>query len=325
MSSYDEIQAEYAKVYPSYHRLAERLKSLLRQGLDNQGLRLVEVSARPKEPSSFLKKAMRKGYADPITAIGDKAGARIIVPFSRDRANVLAVCETILELSEPEDKRDKLGSETVGYLGLHYSAVIRTELLDAHETDLAGLRAELQIHTKAENAWASVAHDSLYKSVVPVPAPVARRLMRLAALAEIFDDEVERFRVELAAQPGFSDLEAILPPLDAMLLRFTPRAGDPGLSALLIPAIRSLYDCAADAIVDSRIAPYLEEHHEEIQALYSRHEGDERANPLLYQPEVLLLFERLDTNPYTVRPAWPPMIEIELLERLAVLRGRRLA
>ncbi len=324
MSDYEQLQGAYAKVHPAYERLASCLQRLIRERLDATGLRLVEVSARAKDPGSFIKKALRKGYKDPLGEIGDKAGARIVVPFARDRHRVIEICERFMTLSDLQDKRDLLGSEKIGYLGVHYTAALRPELLAADEQHLAGLSAELQIHTKAESAWATVTHDSLYKSVVPVPDEVARRVMRLAVLAEIFDDEVERFLLELAAQPGFAELDAILPALDLMLLAFTPRAGDRGLSARLIPALRTLYDGEAAAIVPQILAPYIESNRETLQALYARFEQDQRANPLLYQPEALMLFERLDTDPYTLRSAWPPDIEIAALERLATLYGRRL-
>ena len=259
-----------------------------------------------------------------MQAIGDKAGARLILPFARDRARVVKACEEVLELSDPDDKREVLGSERIGYLGLHYSAQLRPDALGESESDLAGLAAELQIHTKAESAWATAAHDSLYKAVVGVPDGVARRLYRLAALAEIFDDQVEQFLVELHELPDFAVLEAILPALDRLLLRFTNRAGDPGLSALLVPRLATLYDEHAPRIVPERIAPYIERNEHQISELYGRHEGDARANPLLYQPEGLMLFERIDVDPYGLLSAWPAEVDVEPLRRLAVLLGKRL-
>ena len=325
MSDYQRLQNEYAAVYSDYKRLAALVKKLLRERLDAAGLRLVEVSARPKDPGSFVKKALRKGYADPMQAIGDKAGVRLVLPFARDRDPAVEVCRQVLILTDPEDKAEELGSERIGYGGLHYVAQIRAEVLDSADSELAELRAELQLHTKAESAWAIAAHDSLYKSVVDVPDPVARRLNRLAALAEIFDDQVERFLVELSELPGFAVLEAILPGLDALLLRFTPGAGDKGISALLVPPLAELYNVPAEAIVPDRIIPYVDSKDAELRELYERHDGDARANPLLYQPEALMLLERLDDDPYRLRRVWPGLLEVEPLERLAVLRGKRLS
>jgi ppGpp synthetase/RelA/SpoT-type nucleotidyltranferase len=324
VSGYEDLRSEYIAVYPTYERLAVRLGNLLRTRLDAAGLRIVEVSARAKEPDSFVKKALRKGYANPMQAIGDKAGARLILPFARDRERVVETCEEVLELSDPDDKRDVLGSERIGYLGLHYSAQLRPPAVSECEADLAGLTAELQIHTKAESAWATAAHDSLYKAVVDVPDGVARRLYRLAALTEIFDDQVEQFLVELHELPDFAILDAIVPALDRLLLRFTNRAGDRGLSALLVPRLATLYDEPAARIVSQRITPFLDSHETEINALYRRHEGDARANLLLYQPEGLMLLERLDVDPYRLLGAWPAEVDVEPLRRLAVLLGKRL-
>lgn len=324
MSAYEDLRSEYIAVYPTYERLAARLADLLRGRLDAAGLRVVEVSARAKDPDSFVKKALRKGYADPMQMICDKAGARLILPFARDRERVVQTCEEVLELSDFDDKRDVLGSERIGYLGLHYSARLRPRAVRGSEADLAGLAAELQIHTKVESAWATAAHDSLYKAAIDVPDAVARRLYRLAALAEIFDDQVEQFLVELHELPDFAILHAILPALDRLLLPFTNRAGDRGLSALLVPRLAALYDEPAARIVPDRITPFLDGHAEEISELYGRHEGDARANLLLYQPEGLMLLERLEVDPYRVLSVWPAEVDVEPLRRLAVLRGKRL-
>lgn len=325
MSDYERLQEEYAAVYPDYERLADRLENLLRSRLNGAGLRHVEVTARTKEPASFVKKALRKGYADPMQEIGDKAGVRLVLPFRRERERVVKVCDEVLVLSDPDDKAESLGSERVGYTGVHFDVEIKPEVLEDADADLAGLRAELQLQTKAGSAWATATHDSLYKAVVDVPDPLARRLMRLAALAEIFDDQVEQFLVELSEIPGFEVLDAILPGLDTLLLRFTPTAGDKVISGLLIPPLAALYDVTPQAIVPDCVTPYVDENESTILALYERHQDDARANPLLYQPEALMLFERLDADPYRLRPAWPPLLDVELLERLAVVLGKRLS
>jgi ppGpp synthetase/RelA/SpoT-type nucleotidyltranferase len=324
VSNYEKLQEEYAAVYPAYERLAEFLQRLLRKRLDEGGHRLTEVFSRAKDPASFVKKAMRKGYLDPMASIGDKAGARIVIPFSRDRASIQTICGEVLELSAPDDKREELGLKELGYLGLHFKATIKPDVLGSAEADLAGLEAELQIHTKVESAWATASHDSLYKAAVPVPDAVGRRIMRLAALAEIFDDEVERFLVELAEQPNFAELQLLLPVLDGLLLRYTPRAGDQGTSALLIPVLSSLYGCETAEIISGHVRPYLAKHDAELRALYDRHDGDTRANPLLYQPEVFMLLERLANDPYRLQETWPAEIDVSLLTRLAALRGTRL-
>ena len=125
--------------------------------------------------------------------------------------------------------------------------------------------------------------------------------------------------------PRFAILDAILPALDTLLLRFTPGAGDKGISALLVPPLAELYDVPVDAIVRDRILPYVDSNDAQLRELYTRHEGDARANPLLYQPEALVLLERLDTDPYRLRSVWPGLLDVEPLERLAVLRGKRLS
>jgi hypothetical protein len=59
-----------------------------------------------------------------------------------------------------------------------------------------------------------------------------------------------------------------------------------------------------------------------LQALYRAYREDERANPLLFQPEALLIFERLETDPDRLRGAWPvDRLRLELLESLGTVWG----
>ncbi len=257
-------------------------------------------------------------FDDPIRQIGDKAGARIVIPFARDREAVEEVVGRVLVLSERDDKREKLDEKTLGYLGVHWTAFVRPELLRESEADLQGLEAEVQLHTMVENAWAAAAHDLLYKATLQVPPTLARRLVRLVALAEIFDDEVERFQGETAEQPGFREM-SLLPGLERELHRFTHRSSDAGLSALILPDVAALYDRPLSAVLQDVVQPWVAGHETELRDLYARYNGDARANPLLFQPEVLLIFERLENDRFNLKRVWPGGFDREL-RGLAAIR-----
>jgi ppGpp synthetase/RelA/SpoT-type nucleotidyltranferase len=319
---YEDIVARYREeFYPVYQRLAEAMAVLLRRRLDEHGHYLVEVSHRAKDFDSFGKKAIRKGYPDPLAEIGDKAGVRVVLPFARDKPEIERLLDETLILAGRDDKRMALGADRVGYLGLHFQAQIPTGEIADGEQHLSGLQAELQMHTKAENAWSTVTHDTLYKAPLPVPDQVARRINRLAVLAEVFDSEVGIFQDELLALPDFALLETLVPPLERELLRFTGRKPDLGLSRMILPAVADLTGLPADRIHSELVAPYIAEHEPELKALYEDYENDNRANPMLFQPEALLIFERLANDRFRLRQAWPPSVPESVLFALARTRG----
>jgi ppGpp synthetase/RelA/SpoT-type nucleotidyltranferase len=319
---YEDVVARYSEeLYPAYRRLAQDMAALVRRRLDEHGHHLVEVSHRAKDVDSFGKKAIRKGYVDPLTEIGDKAGVRVVLPFVRDKPEIERILAKTLILSGRDDKRLALGADRVGYLGLHFQAEIPAGELANDEQDLVGLQAELQLHTKAENAWSTATHDTLYKAPLPVPNQIARRINRLAVLAEVFDSEVRIFQDELLALPDFALLETLVPPLERELLRFTGRKPDLGLSRMILPAVAELTGLPADRIHPELVAPYLAQHESELKALYDDYESDDRANPLLFQPEALLIFERLASDRYRLRQAWPPSVPESVLFALARTRG----
>jgi hypothetical protein len=51
------------------------------------------------------------------------------------------------------------------------------------------LKAEIQIRTVLQHAWAAISHKLQYKREDDVPAPLRRKLFRLSALFELADDE----------------------------------------------------------------------------------------------------------------------------------------
>jgi hypothetical protein len=58
-------------------------------------------------------------------------------------------------------------------------------------------RFEVQIRTMLEHAWAEIEHDLGYKSKEAMPAPVRRRLQRLAGMLELADHEFVKIRQDL--------------------------------------------------------------------------------------------------------------------------------
>jgi len=306
---------------PNYQQLASLIGNAMRERLDGRGLETV-VLWRAKDTLAFVKKALRKGYVDPLAQIGDKAGVRVIVHYLDDVAVVEEVVSEICEVHAREAKFDALDYDKLGYLGVHLEVQARDDLVATAKTGtVSGLRAELQIHTKAQSAWAVVSHQLLYKAPLELPTDIKRGITRLVALVELFDGEVQRFRQAIEEDPNFKEL-TVIQALDDRIIRFTERRPDRALSALSVPALVRLYDIQPEQVVSDRIEPFLVANIDKLTELYGRYRGDMRANPLLFQPEALMIFERLDTDSDRLREGWPvASLPYELLRDLAAIWG----
>jgi ppGpp synthetase/RelA/SpoT-type nucleotidyltranferase len=321
--SYAAVADAYGAERDKYRRLAELIATVVEADLNAQHLEVV-VQHRAKDVRSFVKKALRKSYTDPLAQIGDKAGVRVIVHYKADVPVVEKVVETHCEVFECESKLDALAFDQLGYLGVHLGVTAQPDLLGAEDADLAGLTAEVQIHTKAQSAWAVVSHDLLYKSPVDVPSDLKRTITRLVALVELFDDEVARFQEQLREHPDFAEMQ-VLEPLDDLFVEFTDHRPDKALSAMVVPPLVRLYDLDPVDIVPDVVQPFVDNNRAQLEAIYAQYADDNRATPLLFQPEALLIFASLEEDAYRLREAWPShLLPVDLLEAMASIWGTEL-
>src|SRR5579862_4589393 len=149
-----EIREAYTREYSSYRDLAKNIEDVIRTELASVGLH-ASVEGRPKDPLSLVLKAFRKRAenpqkygADPLSAIGDKAGVRVIVDHLGARATVGLAIETRFEIISFEDTAERYKPNELGYLGQHYEVRFRDGDLPDEGHYLEGLQCEIQVHTR---------------------------------------------------------------------------------------------------------------------------------------------------------------------------------
>jgi hypothetical protein len=80
---------------------------------------------------------------------------------------------------------------------------------------------------------------------------------------------------------------------------------DPDLTNVLLPVLLDLYAELPDLALSSLVIPWARQHASDLERMQRRFETDPEPNPLLRQPELLLLLERLDGDPDGLSKAWP--------------------
>lgn len=201
MSRRENIVADFDKNHSRYLQFTDKIEQLLKQLLLIEDIHYHSISGRVKERSS-LEKKLRKGrgkYAN-LGDVTDLTGIRIITYFSGDVDAIARVIEGEFEVdwSNSIDKRAVIEEDRFGYLSLHYVVSLsssRTQLIE--NKYLKGLKAEIQIRSILQHAWAEIEHDLGYKSQEKIPREIRRSFSRVAGLLETADLEFMHIRKRL--------------------------------------------------------------------------------------------------------------------------------
>jgi ppGpp synthetase/RelA/SpoT-type nucleotidyltranferase len=206
----------YAKVHGDYKLFADVLAKVL--GIAARKLApLAIVQARPKSIPSFAEKIIRKRhlYKDPLADMTDLCGGRVIAHTAEQ---VHAVCKFIeqhftIDWDNSDDVSQRLRPTEFGYRSVHYIVSFKPGEFPGKDipveipevlfqgTDPAdrALKAEIQVRTILEHAWADISHDMAYKTGFKVPARILRDFAAVAAVLEGTDREFARIHDGLRA------------------------------------------------------------------------------------------------------------------------------
>ena len=199
---------EYAAQQPLLAEAAELWVGLVTSVLDDAGINYLSVVGRAKSVTSFAAKAARTldgvpAFSDPLTQITDQIGLRVITYVHSDVAAVADLLDDQVVVIDDRDMGRETASEgRFGYASrhLHVGLDAARESQPAYEL-LRGIRAQVQIRTVLQHAWAEFEHDIRYKGTIPdehVP-DFDRRFTLAAGLLELADREFSTIRDRLQA------------------------------------------------------------------------------------------------------------------------------
>ena len=206
----------------------EQFLALVTSILDDAGINYLTVTGRTKTIASFAEKVRRTRdgvpvYADPAAEISDAIGVRVITYVHSD---VSAVAELLRDQVVVHDDRD-MGQETAEEGRFGYASRHLLIGLDAARDGqpayarLRGQRAQVQIRTVLQHAWAEFEHDIRYKGTIPDEhaRDFDRRFTLAAGLLELADQEFSTIRDTLRSTPSGA-AEGVVPDTDP---RIDPR------------------------------------------------------------------------------------------------------
>lgn len=202
--SLEKVVANYSRLRPNYEGFASKLKDLVQELMGEVDIDFHTVECRAKSVESFRGKLERPGkaYINPLQEVSDLVGVRVILYYEEDVRKVCRLLEKEFEMepSQSEDQSNTLADDQFGYLSIHYVAKLSPP---RHELPEWGkykdLKAEFQVRTVLQHAWASISHKLYYKRESQAPRKDRRRLARLAGLLELADEQFSVLRKQLPA------------------------------------------------------------------------------------------------------------------------------
>ena len=198
-----QIEA-YKKEFSIYEHYAAALRRVLEEACKH-AMHVAVVRARPKALASFAEKCVRKWekYKKPAEQFNDLCGGRVVVQTLEQVKAVRAFVEANFKVVETEDVGQRLGEDKFGYRDRHYIVQLHPERArqigfePGEIKEIGARKAELQVRTWAQHAWADTLHDRLYKSVLTHSAEAKRTGALLAAIMEDGDLNFDRLATEL--------------------------------------------------------------------------------------------------------------------------------
>lgn len=198
----------YIEEFPHYQQYADVLLEVLGKACKTIAP-LAIVQARPKSVSSFAEKAVRKAhkYKEPVRQITDLCGARVITRIQEEADEICQFIRENFAIDEANslDTRTRLKVSEFDYLSVHFVVQVRRPQIMGVPIPLAEIgdrKAEIQVRTLLQHAWADITHDRLYKSEFKVPEQFRRDGAVLAAAMENADGGFARFEEGFGAYLG---------------------------------------------------------------------------------------------------------------------------
>jgi ppGpp synthetase/RelA/SpoT-type nucleotidyltranferase len=196
----------FSEVLPRYVKYAEILQKILRSACKKYSP-LSIIQTRPKSVASFGEKAIRKKhkYDDPVNQLTDLCGGRVITTTVDQVKMISKFVEEHFEVDRDNsvDVSQRHATAEFGYRSIHYivslkkgifpNKIVPLEIPD----EVYGLKAELQVRTTLEHAWADFYHDTNYKGDFKIPDKWDRELYSIAAVLEGVDKSFSRIDTNL--------------------------------------------------------------------------------------------------------------------------------
>lgn len=220
-----DLTKEYELKRDDYALFTTRIATLISDVLDLTDIPHLPIESRTKTLESLKQKVeLSKSPYSTLDDVTDLAGVRVITYVSHDIEKIQDSLKSLFQIHEVEETDRRLGTSQTGYQSRHLIISLSNERTRMVEfARFANMRAELQIRTLLQHAWAQTAHSHIYKQSAVLPAQITREFNMLSALLEIGDREFNRISLEIKKHKDLFNEKAekgdLNIPIDSVTLR----------------------------------------------------------------------------------------------------------
>lgn len=196
MSTYaDDLSEEYEGQRKDYESFTESVRQLLSRLIKDADLDIVGIEDRTKTLEGFREKVDRPEKAQKYQScseVTDLSGIRVISYLQEEHDKICDIVRDnfVIDLKNSANKEELLDPDKFGYRSMHFVVSYSKDRLKLPEFKrYDGMKAEIQVRTVLQHAWAAIDWKLRYKTDVGVPNDIRRRLYRISALLESADDD----------------------------------------------------------------------------------------------------------------------------------------
>ena len=187
------LQRQYESKLPLFSRLQDEMLFIIKEALENAGIRYQSISHRVKSFDSMVEKAERLEMSEPLTKMHDVVGLRVVCLFLSDIERIGELLRQKFEIVKEDNKIEGQEVSSFGYMSHHFIAKMHSNYSGPRYEGIAGMFGEIQVRTIAMEAWATCSHFLDYKTVLAVPKELRRDFYALSGLFYVADRHFELF------------------------------------------------------------------------------------------------------------------------------------
>lgn len=197
---YEKLLQEFSGKRELYSEFSKRLQDIISDVLILKEQEYLSIEYRVKSIESLKRKLYSTTFSpDTLTDINDLSGVRVITYVYENISSIEEVIKDCFDVEQVEVE-ERLGVDRVGYRSHHWiiSLPVTRTVLPEYEK-YAGMKAELQIRTVLQHAWAQIGHNQVYKPSAVLPPKIERDFSLLSGVLELADNEFNRISNEILA------------------------------------------------------------------------------------------------------------------------------
>lgn len=192
------LLSDFVDQLPLYEEMRKAVEKILHDMARKNNIYLTGLETRVKAVDSLAGKLELKGQKyQSLFDLTDLVGARIITFYIDEIDKVAALVDKTFDIDwkNSVDKRKMHELDSFGYSSLHYICSIPKSLYYNEEyPEINEIRFEVQMRSALQHVWATLNHDTGYKTGVEVPYEYLRNMNRLAGMLELADEQFSLIR-----------------------------------------------------------------------------------------------------------------------------------